>query len=654
MYNWDPIGARVVSLPAWRCWRNDPWVYESEDEDEVTPFEESFDGMVSALRGEHNWFRPKPGQGGNPFFAACRRLDILSRRGRYGVVWLGLDDGDDPRAPAPGLTENHSYPIAFNKGDKAPTWLNGAPPHDKRHLAYRLVRNAAQTKGRKLLFLKPFPESQAQVTRWEGNRNSPRYLQPLEYVITEIDPNAGYSGLGLPSSQVTVHWSRCVPVADTYHHAVPGSGTLATPAMQVPLHDILDARKVSGASPEGFYRGVIGRLFFETHEQFGPDAIVDADAIADMMEELENSSQKHGVLRGMHANQTATPVNDPTPHEDGKLRRIAIHMGKPKRIFEGSERGELSSAQDERDSADDDAARQNGHCTPNILAPLINTLISVGVLVEPDYDPENPGFTVEWPPLHAADDATKATVFSTRAQAFAAALGGNVPAFLGERNFLIREAGFTAEEADQMLEDAEREALEAEEEQQAKADELGLEPAPPPGFKSPEAEEPVKVKEGEELVLPSKAVGNLHNHGDHDQQSHDPRGGGGAGTDGAKDGWTSGGDDISRLPPESPAHVRADAPAFDVVRGKAGYVEKQVTKLLDGAGKQGLRMRDVLRQLNKGGTAYGEITAGEVKAVLDTTEVSYRGDRVAASKLVNNRATNYVNLDDIPYAEAVL
>lgn len=98
--------------------------------------------------------------------------------------------------------------------------------------------------------------------------------------------------------------------------------------------------------------------------------------------------------------------------------------------------------------------------------------------------------------------------------------------------------------------------------------------------------------------------------------------------------WTSGGESTAHLPAESPAHVAAHAPAFDRVMGKGESVERNVTKLLRAAGAQGLRMRDLVRHLNRGGSVYGEITPGEIRFVLDTLEVHYRGDRVALSEHV--------------------
>jgi hypothetical protein len=345
--------------------------------------------------------------------------------------------------------------------------------------------------------LRPYPEIQAQVTRWEGNRMSPRYCMPLEYMISTWDPSAGYYGAGMPTTTQRVHHSRVQHIADGYHHATANEA-LATPAMQVPLYDILDARKVSGAGPEAVYRNVFTRIFFETIPQLGADAIIDYEALRDMMEEMENGSQRHGGLAGLHANPIAPNVPDTTPTLDGKYKRIAILLGKPKRIFEGSERGEMSSSQDEREDSRDNRGRQERYVSTCIVAPGINLLIRSGAVAPPG----ETGFKIEWPDGTIANDAEQASTFSTRMQAFSTAMGGDVVGLLGEEG-ILEEAGYDEEEIEAKMSAMEERraaeeeeaaiAAEAEREQQMQDIEDGIAPDPtqqpqpqPPGNQPPQ------------------------------------------------------------------------------------------------------------------------------------------------------------------------
>jgi hypothetical protein len=95
--------------------------------------------------------------------------------------------------------------------------------------------------------------------------------------------------------------------------------------------------------------------------------------------------------------------------------------------------------------------------------------------------------------------------------------------------------------------------------------------------------------------------------------------------------WASGGDDTTHYPPESIAHEEADYEKLGRIMGKADAVEHGVALLLKQAGPNGLRMRDLVKRLNKGGNVYGDISSGEIKAVLDSMEVSYKNDLVRLS-----------------------
>ena len=506
LYNCDTIAARIVSLPPMQSWRTDPWVFEFQD---GTPsaFEDSLDGVVVNLRGTFNWYRPEPEQGGNPIFEVMRRADILSRKGRYGGIWYGFDDEEDPWLPVEGLVESGSLPFAIEPGSSKGAKGKVVPLYTEKEAkaannrGYRLTRNAeleekAKAGGttRKLLFMRPYGEVQAKVTKWEGNRMSPRYCMPLEYLITTLDPGVGYYGAGMPVTTERVHWLRFQHIADTHHHATSNE-SLVTPALQVPLYDVLDARKITGAGAESVYRNVFQKIFFETLPQLGADAIIDYEGLRDMMEDMENGVQKHGGLAGLHANPIPGSIADVTPTLDGKYKRIAIHMGKPKRIFEGSERGEMSSGQDEREDGRDNRGRQERYVSTCIVAPGINMLIRSGVVAPPG----ETGFKIEWPDGTISNDAEEASTFATRMTAFSTAMGGDVVGLLGEDG-ILQEAGYDEEEVEAKLaamenrraeeEEAAAVAAEADREQKIQDVEDGLAPDLTDPAQQPQPDQP--------------------------------------------------------------------------------------------------------------------------------------------------------------------
>jgi hypothetical protein len=507
MYDYDSLASRWVEFPAKECWQVAPDVYET-DKKTTTAFETDYDELSIPLRGRQSRYKAS-GENRHPLVEYWQRADILSRVGQYSVMYYGLNDGIDPQEPVAGFKEEGSLAIELGKGEKTPTALyvlNKGNQQVPYHLTTNASKDPKNPKKQQLNFIRVFPEAQALITRWENNRNSPRFCKPVMYRLTTIDPNASYSGLGLPLSTVNVHWTRITHVADTHHQAC-SSEDLAVPSLQSVLYDVLDARKVSGASSEGYWLVAFIKTFLETHPQLGGDVDIDVEALQDMLENIRQGSQRDGLLKGLSANAIAPSMVDPTPYHDLKIKRICIRGGYPERLFEGSERGELSSGQDEDQHSDRIAERQNNYLSPRLVAPSTDQLISMGVLTEPEQ------FFIEWPPVGTQDKLKQAQVFSTKMQGLAAAIQGQVDQLMPEKAILI-EAGFDEDAADQMLEDAAQELEDKQTEDQALADKHGMIPESPPGFQHPEpppvAEppQPLKVKEGEKVVFPKPPTDN--------------------------------------------------------------------------------------------------------------------------------------------------
>src|SRR5690606_27397069 len=86
--------------------------------------------------------------------------------------------------------------------------------------------------------------------------------------------------------------------------------------------------------------------------------------------------------------------------------------GIPKRILIGSERGELSSEQDENNWAARVTERRGNHATPRIIRPTIDRLIRYGVLPQPAG-----GYDVEWPESDSLGEEKRALIAKTKAEA---------------------------------------------------------------------------------------------------------------------------------------------------------------------------------------------------------------------------------------------
>jgi uncharacterized protein len=471
LYDRGEIPARVVEVFPHECWQVSPSVYEDEDPDQWTPFEEAWYDLGQSLRAEQSWHS---GEAGSLVWELLHRADIVSGIGQYAVILLGLDDNtglDQPAAmiepPRPGLTKP----------------------------ATKLATLADAQ--RRLLYARVFPETLATITRLEEDQKSPRFGQPAEYEITFADPSGqgvsvplGASGQASAPGQVTrlVHWSRVIHVADNRQ----SNEVYGVPRQQQVLNRLLDLRKIYGGSAEMYWKGAFMGVSLETWPQLGWDVDINEEKTKDMMWRWQNGLQRWIQLVGQTAKPLSPQVVDPSGQINVHLEAICIKLGCPIRIFKGSERGELASSQDDAAWNDRLKLRQHRYLTPRLIVPFVDRLVSLGVLPEPEE------YLVWWPDLTSKSDSEKATIASARTTAIVAyASSPEARATMAPLDYWTRIQGYTDEEAQAIVENAAEEKAKQEAEaakQQAEADakaqaehEKALElaqasnPAPQPG-----------------------------------------------------------------------------------------------------------------------------------------------------------------------------
>jgi hypothetical protein len=383
LYDRDPIARRVVEFWPKETWQVAPQVYEVEEGDKLTAFEEARANLGRSLRGE-SWFR---GGEGDPVDSALAEADAQAGIGHYAVILLGLEGDEDFALPA----------------EPRP--------------------------GRRLLYLRVLGEGLAAVSRVEEDWRSPRYGQPVEYDLTLAAPGAG--GLGLAGEARKAHWTRVVHISE--------GDVYAAPRMRAVYNRLLDLKKLLGGSAEMYWKGAFPGLIVKTPSAL-TDVDIDAAATRDEMEQFQNGLQRILLLKHLEAQSVAPQVVDPTPQIERQLEAIAIALDAPKRKFIGSERGELSSAQDQRSHDRKIGQRQANVATPRVVLPFYDRLIWLGVLPEP-----KEGYYVWWPPLESRSDEEKAAVAKTLAEALEkyAAVSGELT-FL---DFLVRVLGWDEAEA---------------------------------------------------------------------------------------------------------------------------------------------------------------------------------------------------------------
>ena len=402
LYDREPIAARVVEVLPEESWAVDPQVFEDQSEDTTTDFEAAWATLGDQLRGEQSWFHGEADQKGHPIWEVLERADVLSGIGRYGVILLGLDDGkklSEPVEPQDNLS---------------------------------------------LLYLRCFDESLASISRYDSEPTSPRFGMPEEYSLSFANPNSGISAGTLAT--VKVHWSRVVHVADN----IATSEILGTPRMQPVYNRLYDLRKLYSGSAEMYWRGAFPGVSFSLHPQLIDSAEIDEakrDAFREQMESYMNSLQRYLFLEGVEAKSLAPQVSDPSKQIDKQIEAICVRLAIPKRIFTGSERGELASSQDSKTWNRRMARRQSRYLTPRVIVPFVDRLIALRVLPEPSQ------YVVRWPSLDVTTPEETAVVAERRTNALAKYVGGGVDNLIDPLSYLTKVLDFSKEEAMAILED---------------------------------------------------------------------------------------------------------------------------------------------------------------------------------------------------------
>ena len=375
-YGRDPIAARVVEVLPQESFSTQPLVYESEDVKNLTRFESTYAKLLQRLKGEDSYYNDETGI---YIWDVLQRADEASGIGHYGGILLGIDDGKDLKQPA----------VIYKKGQERP----------EQH--------------RTLLFAQVFDEENIEVIQLEKNPRNPRYGMPLMYRLTfdnAILGDSGNSNESVDKSSAEVHWTRVVHLADN----ILSNEFLGVPRMRPVFNNILNLYKLSGGSAEMYWQGALPGLSFETHPSISNPRI-DLPTMKRNVENFFNGLQRYIIPTGMNAKSLAPQVVDPTPQIQAQIDLICIKLGVPKRIFMGSERGELASSQDTENWNKRLMRRQTMYLSPRVVAPFFNRLIALNVLAEPGED----GYKIVWPNMNTLNAVQKADVAFKITQAIA-------------------------------------------------------------------------------------------------------------------------------------------------------------------------------------------------------------------------------------------
>lgn len=395
MYRRNGIAKRVVKVFPEECWSRHPDVYEKV-ENEETEFEKEW----KKLTIQHN------------VFSYLKRLDEVSGIGQYGVMLIGLNDGKELNTPVLEVGKDGT-----------------------------IQRSGNSSKPLAITFLRVFPESLVEVTEWEKDIKSPRYGQPVMYNIKFGNEDSN------DTAQITdnlrdlkVHWSRIIHAADNRI----SSEVFGTPRMEPVFNYLLDIKKTLGGSAEMFYKGGFPGISFEMSPEV---AAAMANMTPEEQEEIKEGMreefrkyqeklQRFLALIGVQAKSLAVQIAEPTQQFDCQITAICITLDIPKRIFMGSERGELASSQDSGHWNGRVRSRQTDYLEPFLLRPFIGHMILLGVLPKPEQ------IFCDWPERSVPGPLDAAKIASAMTEALSKYVTGDVAIVVPPLEFFTHVLGW--------------------------------------------------------------------------------------------------------------------------------------------------------------------------------------------------------------------
>lgn len=348
------IAKAVIDRPVMASWKGDIEVIENNNT-RMTKFEKEWRDIYVRLKLKSVFIR----------------ADKLTGLGSYSVILLGLNDVNSKEA----------------------------------------FKNKVK-KGSKLLYVKPFSEKSATIDKWEENERSPRFGKPLYYKITfnsdGLDSNATTRGVKSTgyTGTITVHYSRIIHLTED----ILENDLFGLPRLQVVFNRLMDLEKLIGGDAEMFWRGArpgyTGNV--KPDYEMTPEMLAD---LQDQIKEFEHNLKRVLVNEGVDYKSLEQQIADPSMHVDVQVQMISAVTGIPKRILVGSERGELSSAQDKQEWISYVTSRREEKNEPGILRPFIDHLIEYKIIASPKAEE----YFIVWDKLFSLSDKEKVELGKNRA-----------------------------------------------------------------------------------------------------------------------------------------------------------------------------------------------------------------------------------------------
>ncbi len=348
-YARQDIAKAIIDRPVKASWKGEISIIENIDK-EKTKFEQQWEEIYDRLKLK----------------SIFMRADKLTGIGQFSVLLLGLSD--------------------------------------VRNIA-GFKKKYTKSSNSKLLYVKPVSQKSVDIIEFERNVNSPRYGFPLMYKISTSEVlETGQIG----AIELVVHHSRIIHLVED----ILESEIYGTPRLQAVYNRLMDLEKLIGGDAEMFWRGARPGFTGKVDENYEMTATALTD-LQDQIDEFEHNLRRVLVNEGVNYQALTQEIADPLNHVNIQIQMISAVTAIPKRILTGSERGELSSAQDKQEWISYVTSRREEQNEPYILRPFIDKLIKIGILAKP----KDGKYIVMWDKLFSLSDSEKVAMGEQRAKA---------------------------------------------------------------------------------------------------------------------------------------------------------------------------------------------------------------------------------------------
>lgn len=221
-----------------------------------------------------------------------------------------------------------------------------------------------------VLYLTPYSEDRAGFERkdLDTKKSSLRFGLPTRYWIKLIQGE---------ETKTEVHWTRVI-------HCSEGgldSPLYGKPALRSVWNRLVDLDKQVGGGSEAAWNNMNPGAFFD----LDPEMVLTPEEETKFNDEIEDfyhGMRRFARTRGVKPTKLAGNVYGFGSNVDTILSLISATTRIPKRILEGSERGELSSTQD-RNNRNDEVDTVWSFFAAPLIRTFVDRLIQYGALVKP-------------------------------------------------------------------------------------------------------------------------------------------------------------------------------------------------------------------------------------------------------------------------------